>query len=137
MYLLPATPRRRDREELLAAFLACRERERARLGAMGSAYAWFRAAGDIFAAAIAIRGDARRARRIAAMREQPASRGDAMLSLIWQDVRYAGRRMQATPIVTATVILTLALATGATTAIFSVLDPCCCVRCPVRTPAVS
>jgi len=49
---------------LLAALLACRERERARLGAMGSAYAWFRAAGDIFAAAIAIRGDTRRARRI-------------------------------------------------------------------------
>ena len=64
LYLLPATARRRDREELLAAFLACREHERTRLGAMGSAYAWFRAAGDIFVAAIAIRGDARRARRI-------------------------------------------------------------------------
>ncbi len=45
-----------------------------------------------------------------------------MMSRIWQDVRYASRRMRATPIVTATVVLTLALATGATTAIFSVLD---------------
>lgn len=58
LYLLVASARRRDREELLAAFLACRERERVRLGASGSGYAWLRAAGDIFAAAIALRGDA-------------------------------------------------------------------------------
>jgi putative ABC transport system permease protein len=122
LYLLPAEIRRRDREELLAAFAACRERERARLGVLGALYAWVRATADVIAAAIAMRRDARRMQRISALRELSKSRGDAMLSLIWQDARHALRRMRAAPIVTATVILTLALATGATTAIFSVLD---------------
>jgi predicted permease len=122
LYLLPSTVRRRDGEEMIAAFLACRERERRRLGAVGVPYAWLRTFCDVVAAAVAVRGDTRRARQIAALHRQSAPRGDSMLSRIWQDVRYAGRRMRATPIVTATVVLTLALATGATTAIFSVLD---------------
>ena len=122
LYLLPSMVRRRDGDEMLAAFVACRERERRRLGAIGVPYAWLRTCGDVVAAAIVIRRDTRRTRQIAALHGQSASRGDRMLSRIWQDVRYAGRRMRATPIVTATVVLTLALATGATTAIFSVLD---------------
>ena len=41
---------------------------------------------------------------------------------ILQDVRYATRRMRQAPFFSAAIIVTLALATGATTAIFSVVD---------------
>jgi putative ABC transport system permease protein len=122
LHLLPADVRRRDGDEMLAAFAACRERERARLGAFGVLYAWVGATTDVLAAALAVRRDALRIRRIALLREPSPPRGDAMLSLLGQDARHALRRMRAAPIVSATVILTLALATGATTAIFGALD---------------
>jgi putative ABC transport system permease protein len=43
------------------------------------------------------------------------------LSMLWQDLRHAGRGLRRTPIITATVVLTLGLGVGASTAIFSVV----------------
>src|SRR5262249_3685021 len=43
------------------------------------------------------------------------------LVMIWNDLSYAVRALRRTPVVTATVVITLALALGANTAIFSVV----------------
>jgi putative ABC transport system permease protein len=42
--------------------------------------------------------------------------------MLWNDVRYAGRLVSRTPVFAATVILTMTIAIGATTAVFSVVN---------------
>ncbi|HEY4217136.1 MAG TPA: ABC transporter permease [Gemmatimonadaceae bacterium] len=50
------------------------------------------------------------------------TRGTLMLETIWQDVRYAVRRLTRTPVFTITAIATLALGVSGTTAMFSIAD---------------
>ena len=44
------------------------------------------------------------------------------MTRLWQDVRYAARRLQRAPIFSLAVIATLALTIGATTAVFTVVN---------------
>ena len=122
LHALPRDVRRRDSAAMTDAFAACVERERTRHRTGGVAYAWGRAVLDISLAAVLTRFDRRRAQHIAVISTGHVPRGDNMISRVWQDVRYAVRRMRQAPVFSAAVILTLALATGATTAIFSVVD---------------
>jgi hypothetical protein len=117
MLLLPAE-RRRHALELESAFLACLQRERQRLGRAGLLYAWLSILTDTLSAAVLFRLDARRRRAVHA--HHP--RGDSMMTSLWQDVRYAMRAMRRAPGFSTVVVLTLALATGATTSIFGVVN---------------
>ena len=52
----------------------------------------------------------------------------AALEQVVQDIRFGLRLLRREPGFAATTVLTLTLALGATTTIFSVVDPCCCSR---------
>jgi predicted permease len=51
-----------------------------------------------------------------------STRRGSFTGALWQDVRYAGRRLRAHPLVSATVVVTLALSLGPTTAVFGLAD---------------
>jgi len=53
---------------------------------------------------------------------------------LWQDVRYGVRTLGKNPGFTATAVITLALAIGANTAVFSVVDPLLLRKLPVERP---
>ena len=54
---------------------------------------------------------------------------------LWQDVVYALRQMRHSPVFTRTAMLTLALGSGATTAIFSLIHTGMLKSLPVADPA--
>src|SRR5215831_10556445 len=56
------------------------------------------------------------------------------MSGIWRDVRYGVRTLGKSPGFTATAVITLALAIGANTAVFSVVDPLLLRKLPVERP---
>jgi predicted permease len=134
LHLLPRDARARDRQELEAAFAACVERERQQFGFAGAAWAWIRAVADILIAAVLLRADERNRRHIVALRQPQPNTGDTVMMSFWQDVRYAVRTMRSAPGFSAVVILTLALAIGVNTAIFSVVDGVLLRSLPFREP---
>ena len=63
------------------------------------------------------------------------TRGFPALSALWQDVRYAVRGYRKTPAFAAVALVTLTLAIGANTAIFSLLNALVLRNLPVRDPS--
>ena len=135
--LLRAYPphlRQREGDELEAACVECLARERRRLGRFGVAYACGRLIADTLFAAIVLRADERRRRRVAWAHVPPSAQKEILMTRLWQDVRYAARRLQRAPIFSLAVIATLALTIGATTAVFTVVNAVLMRALPYRDP---
>jgi putative ABC transport system permease protein len=121
--LYPRDYRDRHDAELSAAMHACVERER-RAGASRVLTA-IRIAVDAITSAVLMRRDARARStpHLALSTEHPAlSTGDPLMQSLLYDLRYGVRHLSRAPLFSALVIATLALAIGANTAIFSVVN---------------
>src|SRR6478672_9668003 len=98
--LLRAYPRHlrlRDGDALEAACIECVARERARFGRLGAAYAWGRLIADTISAAILLRVDEHRRRRLAWHHGQHSAK-EILMTRIWQDVKFAARLLQRAPL---------------------------------------
>ena len=135
--LLRAYPRhlrQREADVLEAACIECLARERRRLGRLGAAYAWGRLIADTLIAAILLRADEHRRRSDAWVHVPPSAPKEILMTRLWQDIRYAARRLQRAPIFSLAVIATLALTIGATTAVFTVVNAVLLRALPYRDP---
>jgi putative ABC transport system permease protein len=101
---------------------------------LGVPYAWGRLIGDTITAAILLRMDERRRRRLAWHHSHPSAPREILMTRVWQDVRYAARLLQRTPLFSLVVIATLALTIGATTAVFTVVNAVLLRALPYRDP---
>ena len=70
-----------------------------------------------------------------AMQQRRDQRGLPWLEDLLQDARFGARMLRRAPVVTAVALLTLCLAIGANSAIFSLVDPLLFRDVPVRDPA--
>jgi len=111
--LYPREYRQRHGDDLVAAMLACVERER-RAGS-SPVLIFLRLVGDALATS-AIGTVAARTRRSA-----PVT-GDPLMQSLFDDIRHTARTLRRAPLFSALVVATLALAIGANTAIFSVVN---------------
>ena len=83
----------------------------------------------------AIRAARRALGNVAAVKDQVREVGwESLAESVWLDARYGARSLVRTPAFSATVVLTLSLAIGVTTAIFSLLDTILLKRLPVPDP---
>ena len=130
----PRHMRQREADVLETACVECLARERRRLGRFGVAYACGRLIADTLFAAIVLRADERRRRRVAWAHVPPSAPKEILMTRLWQDVRYAARRLQRAPIFSLAVIATLALTIGATTAVFTVVNAVLMRALPYRDP---
>lgn len=136
--LLRAYPRHLRQSEgnvLEAACIECLARERRRLGRVGVPYAWGRLIADTVLAAIVLRVDSRRRRRIASAHVRPSASKEILMTRLWHDVRYAARRLRRAPAFSLAVIATLALTIGATTAVFTVVNAVLLRALPYHDPS--
>ena len=130
----PRHVRQREADALEAACLECLARERRRLGRVGTLYAWGRLIADTTTSAILLRTDERRRRRLAWAHRPPSAPKEILMTRLWQDIRYAARRLQRAPIFSLAVIATLAVTIGATTAAFTVVNAVLLRALPYRDP---
>jgi putative ABC transport system permease protein len=133
--LYPADVRRRTGKDLEAAFAYCVARERERHGPPGVAYAWAHLVVDAIATSVQMRRDARRARHIARQNTFITTRKEGIMSRLSQDIRYGVRSMRRAPLFSTVVVLTLGLAIGATTAVFTIVNAVLLRSLPYRDPA--
>ena len=131
----PRPLRIREQEALEAACVECLSRERRRLGRFGVPYAWTRLLADTIGAAILLRLDARRRRRLAWHHTPRSAPKEILMMRLWQDIKYSVRRLQRAPVFSLAVIATLALTIGATTAAFTVVNAVLLRALPYRDPA--
>src|SRR4051794_12969606 len=108
--LYPRPYRERYGDEIITAMIACADRERRR-GVAAAATA-VRIAIDAVSAATLVRRDA----------NPQTPPGDPPMQSLLYDVRHAARLLRRAPLFAALVVATLALAIGANTAIFSVVN---------------
>lgn len=134
LHLYPADVRRRSGPDLQAAFAYCVARERERHGAKGVLYACARLVADAVATSVQMRREASRARRTGRQRTFITTRKEGTMSRLSQDVRHAVRSMKRAPVFSAVVVLTLGLAIGATTAVFTIVNAVLLRSLPYRDP---
>lgn len=114
--LYPASFRAAYGEEMTRFFLARLERARERGGRAGVARAWGRAVVDVGRTAVAERRSRRAARGLS------PSRGGGMTGSLLNDVRYASRRLRATPLFTLSAVAILGIGIGLNAAVFNLAD---------------
>lgn len=132
--LYPADVRRRTGNDLEAPFAYCVARERERHGPPGVAYAWAHLVVDAIATSLQMRRDARRARRMVRQHTFITTRKEGIMGRLSQDIRYAARSMRRAPLFSTVVVLTLGLAIGATTAVFTIVNAVLLRSLPYRDP---
>jgi predicted permease len=115
--LYPRGYRDRHATELARAMHACLERER--LAGASRLVTAFYIAVDAAGSSLLVRRDMRRAR---STEQRALTPGDPLMQSILYDLRHAFRMLRRAPLFSALVVATLALAIGANTAIFSVVN---------------
>jgi predicted permease len=121
-------------EELDEQFEHCLRRERARLGRLGVPYAWARFIADVVITSVLLRRDARHQQAIGALGAQ-VGYGDSIMIRLREDIRYSLRVLLRSPGFSAAVVLALALAIGATTSVFTVVNAVLLKSLPFRDPS--
>jgi predicted permease len=134
LLLYPANVRCRTGDDLEAAFAYCVARERERHGLFGVAYAWARLVIDAVTASSQMRRDARRDRRIARQHTFITTSKEGIMRHLSQDIRHAVRSTRRAPLFSTVVVLTLGLAIGATTAVFTIVNGVLLRSLPYRDP---
>jgi predicted permease len=119
--------RRLYADDMARVFRRRLARARARAGLPGALRCWAATLKDVAANAPAERLSARRRHFVADRGKQdpaaaPQAKGDLMISRLLSDVRFALRTMARQPVTALAILLTLAIGSGATIAIFSVVD---------------
>jgi predicted permease len=118
MRVYPRAFRDQYGDEMLDYFRDRRRDERERAGSGGVARLWSRAVFDLASTALHEHVVAARATR-----NVPHSpNGDTMLQSLIQDLRFTGRMLRKSPVLTAVAVVIIALGTGAVSTIFSVAN---------------
>src|SRR5262245_14237790 len=132
--LYPAEVRRRTGDDLEAAFDYCVASQREHYGRPGVAYAWARLAVDAITSSLLSRRDARRDARISRQHTFIATSKVGIMSRLSQDIRYSVRSLRRAPLFSTVVVVTLGLAIGATTAVFTIVNAVLLRSLPYRDP---
>ena len=118
MHVYPRAFRAEYGDEMLEYFRDRRRDEKARAGNRGLARLWSRVLLDLASTALHEHVVAARVSRHA----PPSPNGDTMLQALIQDLRFTGRMLRKSPVLTGVAVIIIALGTGAVSTIFSVAN---------------